>query len=334
MANQSGVRFPPFAASEKGSLYLSGSGIKLPASIIPRDSHNDEAIFETSPPPQHPITKLPSVLIGVSTKAYFSHVQTIDYVQQLLSIPSLPDNVSVEVFFIPSFPGVSTASLLIQQRQAAYIEARSRLPSSSDYGHDGHIPTTRPFSFLLGAQDCHFAPAGAHTGSVTASELAELGCTIVELGHAERRRAPLCESNAMIASKAYMAVCAGLVPLICVGELTRYDHPEEALRDIQPMVESVLDVIGDETHVIFAYEPIWAIGQEDPAPAKYVCAVADKIRDLTGTRKGDVRILYGGSAKPGIYNDLRDHLDGLFLGRFAHDVRALREVLTEVGGKA
>jgi triosephosphate isomerase (TIM) len=92
-------------------------------------------------------------------------------------------------------------------------------------------------------------------------------------------------------------------------------------------VRPVLEATRGE--VIFAYEPVWAIGQPQPASAEYVVEVAKGLRGLCGER--EVRILYGGSAGPGTYEAMREGVDGLFLGRFGHDPERFREVISEVG---
>ena len=155
--------------------------------------------------------------------------------------------------------------------------------------------------------------------------LRSIGCSIVELGHAERRRL-FGETDIEVAKKAQAAVRNGLTPLVCIGEKTQ-GTPQEAVEECRPQIESILAVT--EQEIIFAYEPVWAIGQPKPASAEYVVAVTKELRVLCGDRK--VRFLYGGSAGPGTFDAMRDGVDGLFLGRFAHDVGNFREVITEVG---
>lgn len=158
----------------------------------------------------------------------------------------------------------------------------------------------------------------------------------MELGHAERREEPFREGNEMVAAKAKAAVRNGLVPLVCIGEKGRSSIVSEgvgiAIRECGPQATSVLSAVGPDADVIFAYEPVWAIGAKQPADADHVLAVMGQLRHMiTGMgRKGEVRILYGGSAGPGTWNDLKGGADGLFLGRFAHDVEALKKVVEEM----
>lgn len=147
----------------------------------------------------------------------------------------------------------------------------------------------------------------------------------MELGHAERRRL-FGETDGLVAKKARATERNGLTPLVCIGERTQ-GSIEDAVRECRPQVESVLEVTSEE--VIFAYEPVWAIGQPEPADSEYVVSVVKELRELCGERS--VRFLYGGSAGPGTFEKMKDGVDGLFLGRFAHDPENLAKVISEVG---
>ena len=83
--------------------------------------------------------------------------------------------------------------------------------------------------------------------------------------------------------------------------------------------------IGTVGRVVVAYEPIWAIGQAKPAPEEHILAVIEGIR---GVADGS-SVIYGGSAQPGLLSRLASGVDGLFLGRFAHDPMALTAVIDE-----
>ena len=103
-----------------------------------------------------------------------------------------------------------------------------------------------------------------------------------------------------------------------------------AVRECGPQIESVLRDLPDDASVIFAYEPVWAIGATEPANKDHVLAVVGELRKKVQGRRGEVRFLYGGSAGPGTWHSLKEGLDGLFLGRFAHDLESLNKVLEEV----
>ena len=117
------------------------------------------------------------------------------------------------------------------------------------------------------------------------------------------------------------------MPLYCVGENKR-GAPPEAAQACLAQLETLLDVAAGK-EIVVAYEPVWGIGASAPAPAEYVADVCEHLRVRLESYAGRSRLLYGGSAGPGTYQSLGP-VDGLFLGRFAHDTRALAQVVTEV----
>lgn len=153
----------------------------------------------------------------------------------------------------------------------------------------------------LGAQDCHANAGGAHTGDIAAEMLADLGCAYVIVGHSERR-ADHGEDDAAVRAKAEAARRAGLVPIVCVGETEAERDAGKTLDVVESQVRgSVPDGLTGETLVI-AYEPVWAIGTGRTPTADDVAAVHAHIRKVLGdvsTDAANVRLLYGGSVKPG-----------------------------------
>ena len=152
----------------------------------------------------------------------------------------------------------------------------------------------------------------------------------------------LAETDETTAKKA-AAVCAcSMIPLVCVGEISAPPtHGPmsmavgNALREIGPQVASVLKAVPLDAPVILAYEPVWAIGAARPAGVDYVGPVVKAIRELVRGVRGrtaDTRIVYGGSAGPGLWKDggLGGWVDGMFLGRFAHEITAVQKVVQEV----
>jgi triosephosphate isomerase (TIM) len=158
----------------------------------------------------------------------------------------------------------------------------------------------------VGAQNLSAEDSGAFTGEVSGALLSEMGCRYAEVNHAERRRL-FGEDNATAAAKVAACWRNGLIPVLCVGE------PAEAA-----------EILGRTANpVVLAYEPPWAIGQAEPAPAEH-------IREVTSAlRRAGRRVIYGGSAGPGLLTSIGGSADGLFLGRFAHDPAALESVLDE-----
>ncbi|KAL8937090.1 MAG: hypothetical protein Q9216_004605, partial [Gyalolechia sp. 2 TL-2023] len=156
--------------------------------------------------------------------------------------------------------------------------------------------------------------------------LKQTGCDIVELGHAERRAPPFNETDEIIASKAQAAVRNQLIPLVCIGERNRSSIASEgvgiAVRECSGQINAITDAVEGDRDIIFAYEPVWAIGAAEPAGKDHVVTVVQQLRKVVEDKRrtGAVRFLYGGSAGPGVWSGLKEGVDGLFLGRFAHDV--------------
>lgn len=253
----------------------------------------------------------PKRMVGVSTKMYFSIAQTTSYTQSLLSELSNSShdqilNNEIDIFLIPDFISLASVASL-----AAQHNAKDDVPR-----------------LLVGAQDCHHEKAGAFTGEVSPAQLREVGCEIVELGHAERRRL-FGETDKSTALKAAAVLECGMVPLVCIGEQTR-GSVDVAVAECRVQIEAVLAAVPGAADIVFAYEPVWAIGAKDPAEAEYVVDVVKGLRDVVGERKGRCRFLYGGSAQLGLFAKLKEGVDGLFLGRYAHDPSTFSKIIDEI----
>ncbi|WP_110590049.1 triose-phosphate isomerase family protein [Microbacterium suaedae] len=177
----------------------------------------------------------------------------------------------------------------------------------------------------VGGQDVAAADEGAFTGEVSAAELAEVGASIAEIGHAERRRL-FGETDAVVAEKTRAALRAGLTPLLCIGEEEQADPARAAELSVRQLRAAIGDA--EDGPVIVAYEPVWAIGAPEPAGEDHVRIVARALRAALADRPGSA-VIYGGAAGPGLLTTLGDAVDGVFLGRFAHDPDALLAVLDE-----
>lgn len=234
---------------------------------------------------------------------YFSAARTRQFVDEVLQLvsksPQLLDE--VDVFIIPDH--ITLISVIAQ------------------------LDRTK---ILTGAQDAFYEDSGAFTGEVSPQVLAEVGCRIVELGHAERRRI-FKETDDDTARKAAAAARNGMIPLVCIGERTQ-GEVVLAVDECRAQVESVMAAVPEDAEVILAYEPVWAIGASSPAAAEYVVNVVKDIRalDCVQRRSGTTRILYGGSAGPGLFEKLKGGVDGLFLGRFAHDPAQFYKTIQEI----
>ncbi|PWS36133.1 triose-phosphate isomerase [Falsiroseomonas bella] len=151
----------------------------------------------------------------------------------------------------------------------------------------------------VGGQDCHPAAKGAHTGDVAAPMLKDAGAGFVILGHSERRT-DHAETDAAVRAKAEAAAAAGLVPIVCVGET----EAERLAGRAEAVVERQLaESLPDGFAGIIAYEPVWAIGTGRTPTEADIAAIHGTIRARLAARFGaagqGMRILYGGSMKPG-----------------------------------
>jgi triosephosphate isomerase len=154
---------------------------------------------------------------------------------------------------------------------------------------------------LIGGQDCHPKPSGAHTGDLAAEMLADAGAVAVIVGHSERRTDHH-ETDELVRAKALAAWRAGLTAIVCVGEQRSEREAGRTLVVIDNQLASSVPDGATRANLAIAYEPVWAIGSGlTPTPAD-VAEVHAFVRDKLRARFGDegpwVRILYGGSVKP------------------------------------
>jgi triosephosphate isomerase len=176
-------------------------------------------------------------------------------------------------------------------------------------------------SVRVAAQNMHDEPEGAFTGEVSASMLADLGVDGVILGHSERRRL-FGETDEALARKVPAALGAGLMPILCVGETEGERDAGETETVLRRQLEADLSATGAErlTEVVVAYEPVWAIGTGRTATPDQAEEAIAYARSVVGARAeaaaGAIRILYGGSVKPGNAAELlgRDGIDGALVG--------------------
>ena len=241
-------------------------------------------------------------VVGVSLKMYFGHLRARDWFAQVADRVRMHDAINtgkVELFITPTYLQILPA-----------LDAFAGTP------------------VRIGGQDVSAEAIGAFTGEVSASELAEVGASIAEIGHAERRRL-YGETDEIVAAKTRLSLENGLTPLLCIGE-PEQGSPKDAIEFAVAQLQASLS--GAEAGpVIVAYEPVWAIGAPEPAGHDHIRAVVGALRaalDADPARAGSA-VIYGGAAGPGLIGALGDAIDGVFLGRFAHDPDALLSVLDE-----
>lgn len=152
----------------------------------------------------------------------------------------------------------------------------------------------------IGAQDCHAADKGAHTGCVSAPMLKEVGARLVIVGHSERR-ADQHETSQEVRAKAEAAIRHGLVAIVCVGETEAERDAGKTLDVVGAQLDGSVPPGGGGATLVVAYEPVWAIGTGRTPSTADVAEVHAFIRQRLGKLLGGegaaVRILYGGSVK-------------------------------------
>ena len=174
----------------------------------------------------------------------------------------------------------------------------------------------------LGAQNVYHQPNGAFTGEISTSMLCDLGVTYVILGHSERRHI-LGETDKEINKKVHASLEAGLLPILCVGELLSEREEKRTLAVIQSQFDGSLAGVSSEQleKIVIAYEPVWAIGTGKVATPQQAEEVHLALRKIIAERYNTeiaqhVTIQYGGSVKPDNAKDLfgQPDIDGALVG--------------------
>ncbi|KZM48062.1 triose-phosphate isomerase [Labrenzia sp. OB1] len=159
----------------------------------------------------------------------------------------------------------------------------------------------------LGGQDCHAGQSGAHTGDISAEMLKDAGATAVIVGHSERR-ADHGEKDADVCAKAQAAWRAGLTAIICVGETEAERKAGQAVGVVERQLNGSVPDGATAENTVVAYEPVWAIGTGLTPTAGDVEDMHKAMRNNLVTRfsgAGEaMRLLYGGSVKPGNAGEL------------------------------
>lgn len=171
----------------------------------------------------------------------------------------------------------------------------------------------------VGAQDCHTATGGAHTGDISAGMIADSGASAVIVGHSERRTDHE-EKDALVASKAKAVWDAGLVAIICVGETEAERRGGTTLQVVETQIKGSVPNGATAQNTIIAYEPVWAIGTGLTPSIGDIAEVHSHMRSLLSAELANegqnMRLLYGGSVKPGNANELMavPHVNGALVG--------------------
>jgi triosephosphate isomerase len=230
--------------------------------------------------------------IGTSWKMNKTRPQARAFAQTLAASPVAATD-AARTFVIPPFTAIADVAAILK-------ETRVR----------------------VGAQNMHWAAAGAWTGEVSAAMIEEVGASLVEIGHSERRT-HFGETDETIALKTRAAVEHGLLALVCVGD-TRVEYEAGQTSDVLArQVRAALSGVHHAScdNVVIAYEPVWSIGEGGvPADPEFADLQHRRIKDVSQEVFGTpLDVVYGGSVNPDNCRRLatRPNIDGLFIGRSA-----------------
>ena len=236
-------------------------------------------------------------LMAGNWKMNLDHLQATHLVQKLdwTLRDARHDHARVEVVVLPPFTDLRSVQTLVQGDKL-------------ELGY--------------GAQDLSQHDEGAFTGEISGAFLAKLGCTYVVVGHSERREYHA-EDDDLVGAKVRAALRHGLTPILCVGEALEVRQAGEHVAHVTGQLRAALDGLEGEqvAKVVVAYEPVWAIGTGEvatPDDAQEVCsAVRATVADLVGDSvAAGLRVLYGGSVKPGNVAEImaQEDVDGALVG--------------------
>src|ERR671917_1741607 len=222
------------------------------------------------------------------------------------------------------------------------------LPRAADAEEDVEVVVCAPLTCLhevgrmaanspviAGAQNFYYEDSGAYTGEVSAPMLLDVGARAAIVGHSERREV-FAETDEMVARKTKRAVEADILPIVCVGETKEERDAGGMWEKVSGQVGRVVEELGDAggESVVFAYEPIWAIGTGDTATPEDAQDAIGKIRGLLRESRDDgfadgVRILYGGSLKPSNAAEImaQTDVDGALVGGASLEVESFVELI-------
>ena len=190
----------------------------------------------------------------------------------------------------------------------------------------------------VGGQDVYFESNGAFTGETSTVMLKDLGCAYVILGHSERRNV-IGECDKLINKKVHAALNAGLVAVLCVGELLEEREAGKTIEVVKSQFEGSLAGVSAEQmkNVVIAYEPVWAIGTGKTASPEQAQEVHADLRKIMASHynqetSDSVRVLYGGSVKPANAAELMSQpdIDGALVGGASLKVDSFTAIIDAV----
>ena len=188
---------------------------------------------------------------------------------------------------------------------------------------------------VISSQNVHWEPDGAFTGEISARMLLDIGCTYAIIGHSERRQY-FGETDESVAKRGNAAVRSGLYAIVCVGETLTERDAGRASEVVRRQVREGLGQLTapDLSHIIVAYEPVWAIGTGRTATPDIAAEMHAEIRktfaEIYEAAAADaLRILYGGSVKPENISALmkKEDIDGALVGGASLDPASFAAII-------
>jgi len=258
-----------------------------------------------TPRPRAAGNRLP--LMAGNWKMHLNHLEAIALVQKLAFTLTARDYDVVEVAVLPPFTALRSVQTLI----------------------DGD-----KLRISYGAQDLSPYDSGAYTGDVSGPMLAKLACDYVLAGHSERRQYHH-ESDELVNAKVHAALRSGLTPILCVGEPLAIRQEGRQVEYCVAQLDGSLAEVPSEAvaAMAIAYEPIWAIGTGEVASAadaqQMTSAIRSRISEIhDAATAASVRILYGGSVKPGNVAPImaQPDVDGALVGGASLDAGQFAQI--------
>ncbi|MBA7601949.1 Triosephosphate isomerase [subsurface metagenome] len=179
----------------------------------------------------------------------------------------------------------------------------------------------------------YYEDEGAYTGEISGKFLKAMGCEFVIIGHSERRKY-FSESDTDVNKKIKKALSFGITPIVCVGETLEEREKGKTADVVKKEIIGALQEQTDKEKIIFAYEPIWAIGTGKTAQPEDANKIHNLIRNIIKTDFGMdetvVRVLYGGSVNPSNAEALMSQpdIDGSLVGGASLDAKSFVEIIT------
>lgn len=187
----------------------------------------------------------------------------------------------------------------------------------------------------LGGQNLHWETEGAFTGEISGDMLKSAGCSFVIIGHSERRQY-FGETDESVNKKIKAALACGLKPVFCIGESETERDSNLTFSVLDKQVQAGLKgyVSDDLSDLVLAYEPVWAIGTGKTATADQAQEVhtflrASIAKQFDAPLAQSLRILYGGSVKPGNIAELMSmpDIDGALVGGASLDAETFSQIV-------